>query len=142
PVRAPDGAGPRAGLSERVFWRELARRPDVGWYLVANALWSGAVDGLRPYIFLYGAFVLGTTVAETSVLALVLLAGAAAAALVFGKIGDRLGRVRVLESTSVATAIVMALGTVVRTVPRATLVLVPAGIGAAAFITLPYPVFA
>lgn len=142
PVRAPDGAGPRAGLSERVFWRELARRPDVGWYLVANALWSGAVDGLRPYIFLYGAFVLGTTVAETSVLALVLLAGAAAAALVFGKIGDRLGRGRVLEITSVATAIVMALGTVVRTVPGATLVLVPAGIGAAAFITLPYPVFA
>jgi len=128
-------------VPERLFWSELVRRSDVGWFLVANGLWTGAVDGLRPYIFLYAAYVLGTTVAETSLLLVVMLIGVAIGAYAFGRAGDRLGRGRVLLYTALGTAGIMALGTGVRTVPGAIAVLVPAGLGAAAFIALPYPVF-
>lgn len=124
------------------FWRDLLRRGGVRWFLVANALWTGAVDGIRPYVFLFAMVVLGVTVAEASLVLTVLLAGVAVGSILLGRLGDRYGRPRLLLASALLTGAAMSFGVLVRTVPSAILVLLPAGLGAAALIALPYPVFA
>jgi maltose/moltooligosaccharide transporter len=137
-TRDGSATGPAA---ERAVWRELKDRPEMRWLLAANALWTGGVDGIRPYLFLFATVVLGIQIAETSLLLLVLLGGVGIGALAAGTLGDRFGRARVLLGAALVAGSAMVCGVLVRDVPLAIVVLVPAGLGAAAFISLPYPLF-
>jgi MFS family permease len=128
--------------AEAEFWRELARNRGARWFLLANALWAGAVDGLRPYIFLFATVVLGITVSGASGIIGALLVGVGIGSVLVGRLGDRYGKARVLGFCAALTGVVMALGVFVRDVGFAIAFLVPAGLGAAALIALPYPVFA
>ena len=123
-------------------WKRLVGRPPVRWFLIANALWTGAVDGVRPYIFLFAVVVLGISVAEAALVLGWLLVGLAAGAVLIGRLGNRVGRVRVLVLAAFVTGVTMGLGVLVRDVPSAIVVLAVAGLAAAAFIALPFPVFA
>lgn len=124
------------------LWRRLKGRPAVSWMLLANSLWSSGVDGIRPYIFLFAAVVLGINVAQTSLLLIVIVAGLGIGALVLGRLGDRYGHARLIFLGGGITGVVMLLGFYVRTVPGAVGLLLFAGLGAATLITLPYPLFA
>lgn len=123
------------------FWKRLADRPSVLWFLVANALWDGAVDGIRPFIFIFALVVLGITMAEASLVLGVLLGGLGLGAVVIGRLGQRFGRARLLAWAAGATGVAMALGVLVRDVPSAIGLLAVAGIAGAAFIALPFPLF-
>lgn len=134
PGRHPEGEEP--------VWRRLLRKREIRWFLIANALWTGAVDGIRPYIFLFAVAVLGVSVAETSVILLCLLAGLGIGAIVIGRLAKRFGRERVLAAATAVTGVAMTMGVFVRDVPGAIALLAVAGIAAAAFIALPFPLFA
>lgn len=123
-------------------WRRLVDNGPVRWFLVANTLWTGAVDGIRPFIFLFAVLVLGITVAEASLVLAWLLVGLAVGAVVIGRLAGRVGRVRLLALAAVTTGLAMGFGVFVRDVPSAMAVLAVAGLAAAAFIALPFPVFA
>ncbi|MEJ2215042.1 MAG: MFS transporter [Gemmatimonadota bacterium] len=124
------------------IWRRFAGRPAVPWFLLANALWSGGVDGIRPFIFLFATVVLGINVAQTSLALLLVVAGLGMGALIIGRLGDRYGHETLLEIGGAVTGITMLLGFFVRDLPGATVVLLVSGLGAAALIALPYPLFA
>lgn len=124
------------------LWRRLKGRPAVSWMLAANALWSAGVDGIRPYIFLFAAVVLGINVAETSLLLVVIVAGLGIGAVVLGRLGDRYGHGRLLAMGGGITAVAMLAGYFVRDVPGAIALMLFAGLGAATLISLPYPLYA
>lgn len=143
-------AGPRPNGREearptgaaRAVWRELRDRPDVRGFLAANALWTGAVDGIRPYVFLFAVVVLGINTAETSAVLLLLVGGIGIGSVLIGRLGDRFGRARLLTAGALLTAAAMLLGVLVRELPGAIALLLTSGLGAAALIALPYPLFA
>jgi MFS family permease len=122
--------------------RVLLERRDVRWFLIAHTLWTAAVDGIRPFIFLFATVVIGITIAESSLVLLVLLLGLAIGSTVIGRLGDRLGRERVLGWAALVLGIAMSLGIFIRDVPIAIAVLVPVGATASAFVALPYAHFA
>lgn len=140
---AAAAGGGRAGIQEEIaFWKDLVGRPAVRWYLIANSLWDGAIDGIRPYIFLFAGAVLGIGVSEASLVLVVLFAGAGIGSIFVGRLGDRVGKGRVLFWGALLTGVALSAGVFIRTVPMAVGLLLPAGLGAAALISLPYPVFA
>jgi MFS family permease len=124
------------------IWRRFRGRPAVPWFLLANALWSGGVDGIRPFIFIFATVVLGINVAQTSLALLLIVAGLGIGALIIGRLGDRYGHETLLEIGGAVTGVTMLLGFFVRDLPGATVVLLVSGLGAAALISLPYPLFA
>jgi MFS family permease len=124
------------------IWRRFEGRPAVPWFLLANALWSGGVDGIRPFIFIFATVVLGINVAQTSLALLLVVAGLGMGALIIGRLGDRYGHETLLEIGGAVTGVTMLLGFFVRDLPGATVVLLVSGLGAAALIALPYPLFA
>lgn len=137
-TRGPDESGrERLGV-----WRELRDRPDLRRFLMANALWTGAVDGIRPYVFLFAAVVIGINTAETSLILLLLVGGIGVGSVVLGRVGDRYGRGRPLSWGAFITAVAMICGLWIRDVTGAVALLLASGIGAAALIALPYPLFA
>jgi MFS family permease len=123
------------------FWRDLVSRADARRFLAANALWAAGTEGIRPYIFLFATVVLGIAVQTASLALLGFLAAAAIGSIVAGRLGDRIGRGRMLLGGAVLTGVVMIPGFFVRDVLPLTLLLIPAGFGAAALVSLPYPVF-
>lgn len=136
--RAPE---PHGGEAWGV-WNELQDRPDIRRFLVANALWTGAVDGIRPYVFLFAAVVVGINTAETSLILLLLVGGIGVGSVALGRLGDRYGRDRLLTAGALLTAAAMTCGVAIRAIPGAVGLLLVSGIGAAALIALPYPLFA
>ena len=141
-ARASDREGGAAGVSSRTVWRELKDRPEIRWLLLANALWTGAVDGIRPYIFLFAQEVVGLNTAQTSVILVLLVGGIGIGSVVLGRVGDRYGRGRPLAFGALLTTIAMFFGVAIRGVGGALALLLVSGIGAAALIALPYPLFA
>jgi maltose/moltooligosaccharide transporter len=145
--RGRDGSG--GGLhggaygfkQELRFWRELFGRPDTRRFLLGNALWNAGVEGIRPYIFLFATVALGITVATASLAMIGFMVAAAGGSVLVGYFGDRYGRQRILILGAVVAGIAMMPGLFVRDVASLVLLLVPAGLGAAALISLPYPVF-
>jgi MFS family permease len=120
----------------------LREKPEARWFLAGNALWTGSVDGLRPYFFLFATTVVGITIAEASLLLVLLVVGLGAGSALLGGLGDRANRGRLLQYGLVATGIAMVAGVAVREPMSAFLLLLIAGGGAAAVITLPFPVYA
>ena len=120
-------------------WRSLAANPAAAWLLGADACWNAAVDGIRPYFFLYARRVLGTSIPETSLGLLLLVSGLGVGSWVVGRLGDRFNRMRLLQLSSAALTLAFAAGFLARSVPVALAVAAAAGLAAAAIMTLPYP---
>ena len=99
--RQPGRAETARALTARL-WRLIAGNPTLRAYLIANALWEMALAALKAFVILYVTIGLGYKLATGSLLvggvALVILIGAAAS----GKLGDRLGRLRVLQYALIA----------------------------------------
>jgi MFS family permease len=136
----------RGALPERTrkapVWRQLLKRPEIRWFLVANGLWSGAIDGIRPYIFLYAATVFGISVGGTSGLLVFLLLGVGVGAVVVGRLSQVVGRARLLMISAGMCGVAMLLAYFPRSSSDIIWLLAVAGLAAASFIALPFPVFA
>jgi Na+/melibiose symporter-like transporter len=139
---SPDPETRAADSHAPIGFAMLRERRDVRWFLIAHSLWTAAVDGIRPFIFLFATVVLGISIAESSLVLLVLLLGLAIGSVVIGRMGDRFGRGRLLFWAALVLGIAMSAGIFIRTVPIAIAVLVPVGLTAAAFVALPYAHFA
>lgn len=126
----------------RAVIRDMRARPEIPWFLFANALWTGAVDGIRPYFFLFATVVIGLTVAQSSLILILLVLGLAAGSYAIGHLGDRFDRRKLLQLGGAITGVAMLGGFFIRTLPGAVALLLVAGIGAAALVALPYPLFA
>ena len=123
-------------------WRQLAGNASAVWLLAANALWNGAIDGIRPYVFLYAAIVLGLTVVNTSLALGALIVGIGVGSIIAGRLGDRLPRGRLLQIGTGVLVVSMSIGAVLRNAWWAGLALGAGGLGAAAILTIGYPYFA
>ena len=93
--RPPESGGVAARARDL---RDLIREhPALRSFLVANALWELALGSIKTFVVLYMTVGLGLSVSATGGI----LAGVAAiilvAAVVGGKLGDRLGRARVMR---------------------------------------------
>jgi MFS family permease len=134
PTHAPKKKGP--------VWRRLLKRPEVRWFLIANGLWNAAIDGIRPYIFLYAAAVFGISVGGTSGLLVFLLLGVGFGAVAVGRLSDIVGRARLLGISASLCGVAMLVAYIPRTSTGIIWLLAAAGLAAASFIALPFPVFA
>lgn len=134
---APD---PGIGGVKEVF-AELRRKGDATRMLLANALWNGAVDGIRPYFFVFAAVVVGINTAVTSAGLIFLVVGVGIGSIVIGRFGDRYDRVRLLMAGGAILCGAMIGGFFMRSLLVAIPILLGAGVGAAAIITLPYPLY-
>ena len=131
-----DDSAPAAGA-----WLQALRRSDIRWFLTANALWTGAIDGIRPYVFLFATLVLGVNLAEASLVLIFLLVGLALGSVILGRLGDFYGRRPLLVGGILLTATALFGGIWMREVDGAMLLLGLAGVGAASLIALPFPLF-
>jgi MFS family permease len=136
----PNGSRWDAGRELR-FWKDLAATRATRQFLVGNMLWNAGTEGIRPYLFLFATVVLGIAVEEASLAMLGFLAAAALGSVLSGHFGDRLGRTRVLLIGAIIAGTAMVFGFFVRDLLTLVLLLIPAGLGAAALVSLPYPVF-
>jgi MFS family permease len=126
---------------EGEFWRKLVKRPATRRFLVGNVLWNAGVEGIRPYLFLFATVALGITVGVASLAMIGFLVAAALGSVLVGRFGDRFGRPRVLILGALVAGIAMIPGLFVRDLLALIILLIPAGFGAAALISLPYAVF-
>ncbi len=124
------------------MWTEIRENRAASWLLAANALWNGAVDGIRPYFFLFATAVIGVSVATTSIGLIALVVSIGVSSVVLGKLGDEHDRGRLLEYGVALAVAAMLGGFFVRGPWSAVVMLLIAGVGAAAMMTLPYPLFA
>jgi MFS family permease len=145
-ARAAAGPSNAAAGSSRIrqeidFWKELLVQSGARRVLLANALWNAGVEGIRPYIFLFATVVVGIAVPTASLAMLAFLVAATVGSVVVGRIGDRVGRAHLLLGGALVAGVAMLPGLFVRDLLALTLLLVPAGLGAAALVSLPYAVF-
>jgi maltose/moltooligosaccharide transporter len=134
--------GHRQGIrGELRFLQDLLRSSELRWFLLANVLWNSGVEGIRPFIFLFAAVSLGIAIETASLAMFGFLGAAAVGSVLVGWLGDRWGRRRTLILGAILTGTAMLPGLVVRDLAALILLLIPAGLGAAALVALPYPVF-
>jgi MFS family permease len=137
-----DGGDQDYGLEhEGDFWKDLVRRPATRRFLVGNVLWNAGVEGIRPYLFLFATVALGITVGVASLAMIGFLVAAGIGSVLVGRFGDRFGRPRVLILGALVAGVAMIPGLFVRDLLTLIILLIPAGFGAAALISLPYAVF-
>src|SRR4051794_17563542 len=90
-----DARGP--GEAVRDMKRLLSEHPALRWFLAANALWELSLGALKTFIVLFLTVGIGMSLSQASLAigatALVILVAAASA----GKLGDRLGKGRVMR---------------------------------------------
>jgi Na+/melibiose symporter-like transporter len=103
-------AGPRPSATEA-----LARyRGAVALCLVVFAYWSG-VNAVLPLISIYTRDILGATVGEAQLLPALMLLGTTLLALPMGRLGDRLGKRRVIGAGYLIMACAALAGLVITT---------------------------
>ena len=145
-LSAPSDRGgtqlPHIRKKKAPVWRRLLKRPEIRWFLLASGLWNGAIDGIRPYIFLYAAAVFGISVGGTSGLLVFLLLGVGLGAVAVGRLSDVVGRARLLGISAGLCGVAMLVAYLPRTSSGIIWLLAVAGLAAASFIALPFPVFA
>jgi MFS family permease len=123
------------------FWRQIGSRAETRRFLLGNILWNAGVEGIRPYIFLFATVALGITVATASLAMIGFLVAAGIGSVVVGHLGDRFGRDKVLVLGALLAGVAMMPGLFVRDLVYLIILLIPAGLGAAALVSLPYAVF-
>jgi MFS family permease len=103
------------GTYLRHSWRVFAANGDVRRFLIANAAWEATFAGARSFVVLYLTVGLGekSVGVSTSVLATV-AGGYVVAALVAGRLGDRLGLARVIWVASLVYGAGLLAGGLVR----------------------------
>lgn len=93
----PNKAGGGVWAAAQGLWRLLRHHPPLQAFLVANGLWELSLAALKTFVVLYVTAGLGFSQVAASLIiggvALVVLASALAA----GKLGDRYGRLAVLQ---------------------------------------------
>jgi MFS family permease len=142
---AGDGAAPGGAAwhpkQELRYWRELLKQRRPRRFLISSVLWNAGIEGMRPYMFLFATVVLGVAVQTASLALIGFLVAAMAGSVVIGRIGDRVGRERLLVIGAVVTGSAMLPGFLIRDLLPLIVLLIPAGLGAAALVSLPYAVF-
>lgn len=129
---------------DRRFWQtlhQLYRNRRGFWLLVANALWNGAVDGIRPYFFLFAVTVLHLRVSHTSLGLSLLVLSLAIGSIILGRLGDRYSRATLMQIGTGLGTVSMFAAVFMRTEWEAMILMVVAGLGMAAVIALGYPLF-
>ena len=131
------GGGGRRGRAPRGRPRARQRR-ELQAFLVANALWELALSALKTFVVLYVTKTLGLSLAGSSLAVGVAATFVLVGALVSGKIGDSLGRARVMR----AALVVYGLGLMipfVSTVPWVVALAAPlVAFGGGVTMSLPY----
>lgn len=135
-----DDAPPQGRTSPRELLALVRDRPELGHYLLANALWEGSLSALKTFVFLF--VVTGVGLEESAAagiiggVALVALIGAP----ISGALGDRVGRLRFM----LAVLPVYGLGLLVPAFTQATALMVPTmvivGFSGGLVMTLPYAI--
>lgn len=82
-------------------WRVLRANRDVATFLVANTAWEGTFAGARTFVVLYVTVGLGEPLATSTYILAAVAAGYIVAALVAGRVGDRMGLARMITLASV-----------------------------------------
>jgi MFS family permease len=77
-------------------WQVLRDDRDVATFLVANTAWEGTFAGARTFVVLYVTVGLGEPLATSTYILAAVAGGYIVAALVAGRIGDRIGLARVI----------------------------------------------
>jgi MFS family permease len=126
---------------ELQYWRELLKQRRPRRFLISSILWNAGIEGMRPYMFLFATVVLGVAVQTASLALIGFLVAAMVGSVVIGRIGDRVGRERLLVIGAVVTGGAMLPGYFIRDLAPLIILLIPAGLGAAALVSLPYAVF-
>jgi MFS family permease len=83
-------------------WRVLRANRDVATFLVCNTAWEGTFAGARTFVVLYVTVGLDEPLSTSTYILAAVAGGYIVAALVAGRIGDRVGLARVI---SVASAV-------------------------------------
>jgi MFS family permease len=81
-------------------WRVLRSNRDVATFLVANTAWEGTFAGARTFVVLYVTVGLDEPLVTSTYILGAVAAGYIVAALVAGRIGDRIGLARVIAFAS------------------------------------------
>ena len=89
-------------------WRVFRADRDVATFLVANTAWEGTFAGARTFVVLYVTVGLGEPLSTSTYILAAVAGGYIVAALVAGRIGDRVGMARVIivASTVYGTGLV------------------------------------
>jgi MFS family permease len=81
-------------------WRVLRSNRDVATFLVANTAWEGTFAGARTFVVLYVTVGLDEPLATSTYILAAVAGGYIVAALVAGRVGDRIGLARVITAAS------------------------------------------
>jgi MFS family permease len=81
-------------------WRVLRSNRDVATFLVANTAWEGTFAGARTFVVLYVTVGLGEPLVTSTYILAAVAGGYIVAALVAGRVGDRIGLARVITAAS------------------------------------------
>ena len=79
-------------------WQVLRADRDVATFLVANTAWEGTFAGARTFVVLYVTVGLGEPLSTSTYILAAVAGGYIVAALVSGRIGDRIGLARVIAA--------------------------------------------
>lgn len=137
---AAQEASPGHGIrrATRELWRLLAEQPALRAFMVANALWELSLAALKTFVVLYITEGLGHSLSSAS---LIIGAGALVvliAALISGKLADRLGKPRVMYVALVIYGPGLLLPFLTQA-PAVLIVTLPiVALGGGAIMTLPY----
>jgi MFS family permease len=123
-------------------WQRVRERPAGVVFLLVNAFWNAAIDGVRPYLFIFATVVIGITVAQASLLLIPVALALMAGSVFYAWADRRYDRGKLVEIGALITMISMVIGIFMRNVPIALFGLVVGGFGMAAIVTLGYPLFA
>jgi len=86
-------------------WRVLRSHRDVATFLVANTAWEGTFAGARTFVVLYVTVGLGEPLVTSTYILGAVAGGYIVAALLAGRIGDRIGLARVITAASLVYGI-------------------------------------
>ncbi len=126
----------------RRTWQHMRQRPAGVWFLAVNAFWNAAIDGIRPYLFIFATIVIGISVAEASLMLIPVALAMVAGSIFYAWADQRYDRGRLVQIGAMVTMVSMVIGIFMRTVPISLIGLVVGGFGMAAIVTLGFPLFA